>query len=372
MSIPTKKIKVVFAVNDFLVGGVQRQITRQIKLYNKDLFDISIITLFRFPDKEEMYDLLPSTSQIYRLNFAGFRDIKSWLCLIKTLQSIRPDVVVSSLFFSNTVFRILKPFLGYKIISREHNTYFDKKFLEKVIDNILSYVTDQIVCVSNTVADFTAKQEYISRSKFKVIYNGIDLDEMSQLKDKCQSLDLSGELPRQGKMILNVARLTSQKNHHKLILAFNEFVKNNNDYYLVILGEGYLLETLKLLVKELEAENYIFLLGNKKNVECFYNQASFFVSASRMEGLSNAYLEALAFGLPIVSTKTAGTDEILSNGMNGYFIENDSIEAIIDALNKMVNVDNIGVMKDNALQTVKRFNIVNTVKAYETLIQQVF
>lgn len=372
MTTSAKKIKVLIGVNDFLVGGVQRQLVRQLALYDRQKFDISVVTLFQFTGSAEMYHLVPKDISVYKFNFRGFTDIKNWLALVRLLRSLRPDIVMSSLFFSNTVLRVLKPFIGYAAISREHNTYFDKTFFARLTDKVLSFFTDRIVCVSRTVAEFTAKQEHISQDKFKVIHNGIDLDEIAALKKKCFEAARSFEVPRAGKMVLNVARLTKQKNHENLIRAFGQFALQHQDYYLVILGEGAQLDKLNKLVEELGYAESVFLLGNRSDVEQFYGRAEFFVSASKMEGLSNAYLEALAFDLPLVATKTAGTDELIEDGVNGYYVANEGPEAIIVALNKAVNNANMASMREAAASTARRFDIHKTVAEYEALLVEIF
>ena len=372
MEVLPKKIKVVIGLNDFLVGGVQRQLVRQLALYDRQKFDISVVTLFQFKGSAEMYHLVPKDIPVYKFNFRGFTDIKNWLALVRLLRSVRPDIVMSSLFFSNTVFRALKPFIGHSVIAREHNTYFDKTFFARLTDKILSLITDRIVCVSRTVAEFTAKQEGINHDKFKVIHNGIDLDEIAVLRKRCSDPGVLFEAPRSGKMVLNVARLTRQKNHENLIRAFGQFALEHKDYYLVILGEGAQLDKLAKLVEELGYNDSVFLLGNRTDVEAFYCRAEFFISASKMEGLSNAYLEALAFGLPLVATETAGTDELLEDGVNGYYIANESQEAIIEALNKIVDNVTMASMRGAAASTATRFDIRKTVAEYEVLITEIF
>jgi GalNAc-alpha-(1->4)-GalNAc-alpha-(1->3)-diNAcBac-PP-undecaprenol alpha-1,4-N-acetyl-D-galactosaminyltransferase len=366
-----KKIKVMFVMNDFIVGGVQRQFSRQIKYYDKNKFDICLVTLFYFKDKGNLYGDLPEDLELYKLNFGSFTDIRSWFALARVVRKVSPEIVVSSLFFSNTVMRILKLIFGYKIISREHNTYTNKTRSQVFLDRLLSHVSCRIVAVSSTVADFTSKQEGISPKKFVVIHNGIDLDEIKKIKE-ANTLDPDGIKKRLGidnskKLIVYIGRLTAQKNHESLIRGFGFFSAKHNDYLLVFVGEGSAENGLKELASSLSLSEKVLFVGVRDNVSDYYMAADVFASASFIEGLSNSYLEALAFGLPLVATKTAGTDEILEDGKNGYFIEGYSGEAVCAALEKMASSD-IVKMKSDAEASMAKYDIKETVKKYEDLM----
>jgi glycosyltransferase involved in cell wall biosynthesis len=98
----------------------------------------------------------------------------------------------------------------------------------------------------------------------------------------------------------------------------------------------------------------------------YYLIGEFFISTSKIEGLSNAYLESLACGLPLLSTKTAGTDELITEGENGFFINEHSVAGVLSGINKMLNKD-LKTMGRFAREKVKNFDISVTANNYETL-----
>lgn len=365
----TKKIKIVFAINDFLVGGAQRQLTRQLRLYDRNKFAISLITLFDFPEQKTLYHLIPKDIAVYRLRFNDFLDWREWIKLYHLFRKINPDIVVSSLFFANTVTRILKWFNRYQVIAREHNTYFDKNWIKILIDRFLSLVSWRIVAVSETVKKFTVSQEKINPEKIVVITNGIDLEEIDTGVART-GLDSASWRPEelQGKKILlNVGRLVTQKNQSGLISAFKLFTAKHQDYALIILGEGGLFAKLADQIVAEELTERVFLWGIVDNPIPYYLEAYFLVSMSTMEGLSNVYLEALACGLPVIATKTAGTDELIKDGENGFFIEKTDPSSVATLLDKIVSNVNLDKLKANARLSVKSYDIRNTVRLYEQL-----
>jgi glycosyltransferase involved in cell wall biosynthesis len=363
-----KKIKITFVLNNFIMGGVQRQLTFLLSHFDYRKLEISLVTLFDSSEYNILYNDLPANIIVYKLNFASFFDIISWIKLIKIILNIKPDIVISSLFFSNTVVRVLKPFLGYRVITREHNTYIDKKRIHIFLDKILSVLSYKIIAVSKTVAEFTSKQENIPLGKFEVIYNGVDIDGIENIKKRMPSkkiMKLNLGFQSSDKLIINVARLAEQKNHELLIKSFAKFSDNFSNYKLIILGEGGLRNKLQEIVEKLNKKDKIYLLGNKENIFDYYYISEFFVSTSTIEGLSNAYLEAMAFGLPLISTKTAGTDEILIDGENGFFINESSCTAVAKTIEKMAH--NRDLLKNKSLKILETFDIRKTASKYEKL-----
>jgi len=364
------KIKVAIVIDNFCVGGAEKQLTELIPLLDKNVIELSFVTLSQLEGRTVLYDQLPSWLPIYKLNFRGFKDILSWVEFYRTLGAIRPDVVMPNLFFSNTVVRILKLFMGYMVIPIEHNTYVDKTWKNRFFDRWLACVSYRIIAVSNTVADFTAKQERIPRNKFVVIQNGVDVEKIQITLKALPSKDtLKQELgfKSSDKVLLNVSNLKPKKNHKLLLKGFTLFHKKYPEYKLAIVGEGPSRTKLEARVRELELGDAVTFFGLRRDIEKFYKISYTFVSSSDIEGLSIAYLEALASGLPLVATKTAGTDELLVDGENGFFISESSAEAVAESLEKMVHAD-LKKISENARKKAAEFDICKTAEKYSTLI----
>lgn len=147
-----------------------------------------------------------------------------------------------------------------------------------------------------------------------IIYNGIDIAEF---------VPDSGQRPA-GKFIITsgASRLTKRKGHRFLVSAVKELSVKYPQVEYKVLGEGNELEALQDLVREMRLDGHVSFVGRVPHDEVvrYYQEASLFVLPSLNEGMSNAMLEALAAGLPIVSTRTGGAEELVQEGENGYFI----------------------------------------------------
>jgi glycosyltransferase involved in cell wall biosynthesis len=315
-----KKIRVAFGLPALLVGGIERQLVQQLHAYDQERFELHVITLFAPSEPQaHFYDDLPAHVRIHRIAFSGITDVKSWYVLLKVLRQLRPDIMISSMFSANTAFRLLKPFCGYRIIAREHNTYIEKNFLRRLLDHVLFYFTDALVAVSSDVADFIARQAWLPRERILVIPNGINLADVARVKGhaselRTQKRDALG-VPDTARLILSVGRLKAQKNHQLLLQAFAEYIRSGGDAHLVLVGEGVERPALERLRDTFEesTRSKIHLVGYQKSYE-WYGAVDLFVLVSRYEGFPNVLLEAIAFGLPIVTTRVPGVTELIQTG----------------------------------------------------------
>lgn len=320
------KVKVVLGVNDLAVGGVQRLVIDQLNLLDRNRFDLSLIVLTQMPTKGDFYDLIPGGVPVFKLTFKSLRDIKEWLKVIRILAKIRPDIVKSSLFFSNTVFRILQPFFGYRCIAAEHNTDQVKSRFQILLNRLLMNMTYTMVVDSQRVADYLSRTESIDRDRFTVIYNGVDIRAVQESENKFrfQKDGIRSELgiaPYE-KVFLTVARLVEQKNHALMIHSFAILAQKRDDVRLLIVGGGGLFDSLKRRAMDLGIESKVVFVGERMDTHRFYAVSDFFLLTSLHEGFCIAAMEGLAFGLPLISTRVAGVSEYLKDGKNGFFSEN--------------------------------------------------
>lgn len=137
------------------------------------------------------------------------------------------------------------------------------------------------------------------------------------------------------KRIVSVGRLHMQKNHRLLINAFADVHKEHPDYYLDIYGEGGLEAELKNLCHSLNIEDYVDFKGNVTDIPEKIKAASMFVMPSDFEGMPNALIEAMAVGLPCISTNCpiGGPKDLIKNGINGTLINVGNISELSKAIN---------------------------------------
>jgi glycosyltransferase involved in cell wall biosynthesis len=167
---------------------------------------------------------------------------------------------------------------------------------------------------------------FLPSANIDVIPNGVDLDRFHPPSNR----ELSGELK-----LLTVGRLSVTKRFEMLVEAVEILNKQGRNVRLTISGGGGLLDELKNLVEQKKLNNIISLTGRIETDKMpdVYRQHDMFVSASMQEGMSNAMLEAMASGLPIITTRCEGVEELISD--NGVVVEKDSADSIVEAIIKL-------------------------------------
>ncbi len=194
-----------------------------------------------------------------------------------------------------------------------------------------------------------------SNIDIKVIPNGVDLNEFSP--------DISQTGPSW--KILTVARLIERKGIKYLIEAVSDLKTRIPDLSLTIVGSGDLKSALEQQAKEEVKSESIRFLGEVPHNELppIYSSHDIFILPSFNEGMSNALLEAMASGLPIITTLTGGTKELM-NG-NAVLIEKGSSRSIIEAVNSIIaDEEKLKEMKQLSIERAKSFSWSKTTQEY--------
>ncbi len=194
------------------------------------------------------------------------------------------------------------------IVNTQHGRDGDKGWKAKWQFRIANRLTQQIVGVSRDAAVLCQADDPRSREKIIAIWNGINLDRFTYVGPKLVPTAIC------------VARLSQEKDFPTLIEAVRLVLPHVPDFRLQIVGDGPERSTIEQKIAELNLENHIELLGERHDVPELLSQAGFFVSATRTEGISLTLLEAMAVGLPIVTTAVGGNPEVVLDGRTGRLV----------------------------------------------------
>lgn len=281
-------------------------------------------------------------AQIINLNSS--RLIFSFPRLAKYLKKERPNVMISFLDHANIIAllavkltAILYKLNAKVIVSSRTTLSVASKYSSTLRDRVKPYLVrllyryaSSIVAVSQGVKDDLISMAKIDPEKIVVIYNPTITDDL--FKKASQSVDHKWFKQKELPVILAVGRMTIAKDYPTLIKAFS-IVNQERPARLVILGEGEERRYLESLVSQLGLEECIEMPGYTENPYAYMAQSTAFVLSSLLEGLPNVLIEALALGIPIVSTDCkSGPSEILEGGKWGILVPVGDHKAMADGI----------------------------------------
>lgn len=224
------------------------------------------------------------------------------------------------------------------------DVFFDESYKDAPNCKKISKVCKQVYEQANAIAGVSQKvlnciQERVDiYDKSYVVYNGVDTTKFYPMSEKISE-----------KYILTVGNLIALKGHDDTIKAFAKLVNSGvTDVRLKIAGRGPLEMELKDLVERLGISNYVDFLGYvpyEKIAELMRN-ASLFCLPSWYEALGCVYLEAMASGIPTIGCYGNGIDEVITDGLDGFLVDNKNVQQIFEKMKMIFQgkaYENVGV-----------------------------
>lgn len=302
-------MKILHVITAFGIGGAEILLKNLAVLFKAKKVDISIIALIRAEEVIPEFLTENGIEVIYCPVNKKASIMNIWF-LIKHLKANQYDIIHVHLSYELYIFAFInllfKLFFqkGLTLIVTEHNTIMERRdnILIKLfsIERLVYHQYLKVVCISKEVSDCVST--YAKSEKCVVIANGIKLEEAKN--------NYNVSLRLRDPIILYVGTLCDRKDPATLVRAM-KFVEEEAKLFLV--GDGPNRCSLELLVKEMQLQNRVFFLGKRFDVFQLMQSAVIYVQPSLYEGFALAVLEAMASGLPVISSDVPGVHELVSN-----------------------------------------------------------
>ena len=252
----------------------------------------------------------------------GHRD--QTLALARLLRAEAPDISLSALCISNlkhVAAALLAGRLSRAVLS--YHGFFSSEpqplsRLSYLLTPVLTRMAAATVCVSDSLRDYLAGRWRASAARTRRIYNPVVVREPE------------AALPRKEPVVLAIGRLVAQKNYTGLVRAFA--LLERRDAVLVIAGVGPERQAIEAEMARLGLAERVSLPGYLSEPWRLYGEASCFAVPSVLESFSLVVVEAMANGLPVVSTRCGGPVEILDGGRLGHLVPYDDAPAMARAI----------------------------------------
>ena len=297
-------------------AGAEKQLSLLVTRLPRAEFDVRVVALTR------------GGPWLDRLRRAGIHvevigksmKIDPWALhrLYRSIRSWDPMVVHTWIFAANCYGRIAARWAGVpRIVAAERCVDQWKQSWELAIDRYLAKSTDAFVVNSSGTRDFYV-QRGLPAGKFEVIPNGVEVPEGTDDSEGWLREEL--QLPSDSKLVVTVGRLWPQKRVKDLIWAIDLLKAVRSDVHLVIVGDGPQAYALERYRNSVRLNNRVHFLGHRNDVARILRTAACFWLGSGYEGQSNALMEAMSVGLPVIATDIPGNRDLIQHGHNGWLV----------------------------------------------------
>ena len=326
------KKKIAFLINNFYAGGAERTLSIIIEKLKED-FEIDLICL----EKRDFYTVPEKVKRVYLSTFTGnectivkmlYLPIFAWKLKNYTKRN-NIELVQSHLFRANFI-NILSKIFGGRHKTQIVNSTLVSRYLKKglsgkvnlILIKLLYPKADLVIWKSKGMKK-DANKLFKLKTKQIIINNPIDVDKVQKLsKDRVTEFYFR----KDKSYLVSVGRLIKLKRRQDIIRVLPLLP---NKVELILIGDGVEKNNLLKLSKELGVKSRVHFIGNTANPFKFLSKSDVFVNTSEVEGFPNVLIEAMACGLPVISSDcTSGPREILApdTDINKQLVSGNGIE----------------------------------------------
>lgn len=321
----------------------------------------------------EYYDQLISKG--YKAHLLGYKKkpgIKGIITAFRIIGKLKTlfiqekvDIVHTYLFYTGLLGRIAARLASVSIVVHSFFRIFYKA--QPFIEGLLQFITVQYIVDSFAVKNMITKNCKINPDKIKVIYNGINVEELDATPKHNLRRELGIKIDKH--IIGIVAHLSKEKGHTFYLKAFPKVLEVCQDTYLLIVGDGEIRQKLENEVEDLGIEKQVLFLGYRSDLASVLNSLDILVLPSSWEGFGIVQAEAMYFCKPVLGTNRGGAAELILNNKTGFLIPYGGIDKLAEKTIMLLQDDELRTQMGLAgkKRVLQLFTINRMLNNYESL-----
>jgi len=349
-------------------AGAEKQLVLLAAGLARDEFDVHVCALTRGGPLASSLDEagIPCTiiGKRWRLDPMAYSRLR------RHVDRLRPDLVQTWMFAANAYGRAAALACGVRrLVACERCVDPWKGDLQLAIDRLLARRTDRIVANSPAVRDFYVDHG-LPGERFEIIPNGVP-ESRPSTRERGQLLAELG-LPADARLVGLVGRLWRQKRIKDAIWALDLLKVVRGDVHLLILGDGPQRDRLRRYRDQVRIRDKVHLLGHRDDALDLLPHFDVLLSTSGYEGQSNAILEAMAAGVPVVATDIPGTRDLVVHGQTGLLAPPGARTEIAKHLQRLLDDRPLAarLAEQGRQRAHEQFSVVGMVTRYADLYRQ--
>jgi L-malate glycosyltransferase len=368
-------ITILYPVNELKIGGAEQQLLELVRGLDKRRFRPIVAPLYpRGPLDAEFRAV--AGAQVVDLERRGKFDATT-LVRVGALLRNRGVSVVQPFLSPATFFGLFPAVLlrtPVKVVTERCGVRLVRGAgyrIYRSLEDRLTRFADVVVPNSAAGRDDLLRRG-IPADKMRIIYNGINPDRLQIDREQVEAHRARLGVPSGGHVIGVLASITPAKGHDTFLRAAASLAARRPEVRYAVIGDGPLRAPMEALSAELGLAGRVVFFGYQRRVADFLAACDVLVSSSRdNEGCSNAILEAMALGVPVVATDVGGNRELVEDGVTGYLMPAGDEAALAAALEAaLAGEASRRAVAARARQMVDaRFSVRRMVHDYEVLYE---
>jgi glycosyltransferase involved in cell wall biosynthesis len=286
-------------------------------------------------------------------------DLRTLLSLAKIIREEKIDLLHVHGYGASACGRILSTWFRIPVIIHQHDSNSLAPWYGWWADYLLRSRTSRLIAVSESVAEFSVRKRSVDKSRITVMRNPIPAPRPianAHIEEWRAQLGI----PRDAKLVGCITRFDPVKGIHYAIRAFADLIQKVPEAYLILFGEGDERERLEHLVKDLELDSKVRLLGFRPDASSYLAALDCFLLPSINEGIPFALLESLAAGTPAVVTDVGGITEVVQNEEAALVVSPRDAKALSMAVNRILTDGELAQrIRENGLELSRRYSVAS-------------
>lgn len=267
----------------------------------------------------------------HRLDFGGMTG------LIRLIKHYRPDVIEAHGHRETIYLLFLQPFVRSRIVIFFHG-WTETNYLTREGSFINTWIWKHSPLIITVCEDFKKRlcALGVPPSKIHVVYNGIS-PHLCYARPSSGDVRREWNLPDNSRLLLVMGRLSGEKGQANFLRAFALVANEQPDVRAFIVGDGPDRNYLQSLANDLRLASRVVFTGYQHDVRKYYEAADVLVVPSKSEGIPNVVLEAMVFGVPIISTRVGGIPEVIQDGLSGLLVPSENPKALAEGILRLLS-----------------------------------
>ena len=361
-------MKIIIVIHALPGGGTGRVLTYMANYWARAGHRVTILTLEK---SDSPFYFLTDSVEWIALNLACdsatfvegiLKNLRRIYLIRKAIKKSAPDCIISFVYSTNILVLLATRFLKVPVIisERNHPVYSkENRLIWHLLRRVLYPMADHLILQTREIKDWFKdynKSLHIIRNPVIITRENIEAEPEIKLPS--------------GKLIVAMGQLIEQKGFDLLLQVFARIHKSHQDWKLIILGTGQLLDELKQMSIRLGIDKSVHIPGRVENPFSIFSRCDLFVLSSRYEGFPNALLEAMACGLPVISYDChSGPGEMIKDNVNGLLVPPNDLDDLEDAIKRLINDDKLRAsLGREAMKVQDRFSLEKVMDQWNDLL----